>query len=62
MENQRKKRMLKIPFFEFAMLIPIVYSFKVAVNDNDFAQMTVTVALIAFAWVFTIIKYFFIKE
>lgn len=61
MKTQERKKFLNFPIFEFAMLIPIFYSFRVAIDDRDFAQMTVTVGLVASAWIFTIIKSFLKK-
>jgi hypothetical protein len=47
-------RKLKLELF---LLLPIFYSFKVAINDRDFAQMAVTVLLVAVAWLCTIVRF-----
>ena len=41
---------------ELFLLLPILYSFKIAVNDRDFAQMGVTVCLLFLAWLSSILK------
>ena len=46
----------KLYLADLFLLLPILYSFKVAVNDKDFAQMAVTVCLVFFAWGFSILK------
>jgi len=41
---------------ELFLLLPILYSFKIAVNDRDLEQMGVTVCLLFLAWLFSILK------
>ena len=41
---------------ELCLLLPILYSFKIAINDRDFAQMVVTVCLLFLAWLSSILK------
>jgi hypothetical protein len=46
----------KFYLMELFLLLPILYSFKIAVNDRDFAQMGVTVCLLFLAWLVSILK------
>ena len=46
----------KFYLMELFLLLPIFYSFNVAVNDRDFAQMGVTVCLVFLAWFFSVLK------